>query len=655
MTMTMEPIMTARPRLWINVLCALALVTCLSGAWVPDAPVADAAMRNDVEAVRSLIRQGMDVNAPQGDGMTALHWAAQRGSAEVASLLIGAGADVAAGTRIGSYTPLHVAARGGHADVVRVLLGAGADASALTTNSGATALHFAAAAVGGEAVVAALLGRGADPNAREAVSGQTPLIFAASANRPAAIRALIAGGADPAVTTQVVDVIARTAVDRAAGEILQVILGEMRKTQGPGWVPSVDEMQEAIRLQREQVAEDWEVTVGSLVTTSVKQAFGVRAVPQDRLPIREALVNKTGGMTALLHAARVGNAEAALALLDGGADVNQVSTADGTSALVLATLNGYWDLALALLERGADANLATTTDGVAPLFATLQTQWATSSTYPQPRGQDLQKAEYTELVDALLEKGANPNAQLRTDLWSWEHSEARLGTDVSGATPFWRAAYAQDLPMMKLLVAYGADPHIPTVTPPITMRENRQQDGRQEDSFSGVDGPYVPEGAPAIYPIHGAAGGGYLGIGAYTVEAVPDGFMPAVKYLVEELGADVNASDWWGNRPLHYASARGDVEMIRYLVSKGADITVLTRMGQSVADLARGGQGGFFTRVAYPEAVELAVSLGSELVCLNVHFSGTGDQCHMAAETDFEQHMADWNWRYKRPNPPTLQ
>jgi hypothetical protein len=347
--------------------------------------------------------------------------------------------------------------------------------------------------------------------------------------------------------------------------------------------------------------------------------------------------------------------DAALALLDGGADVNQQSPADGATALVLATLNGYWDLALALLERGADPNLATTTDGVAPLFATLQTQWAATSIYPQPRGQDIQKAEYTELVRALIAKGADVNARLTTHLWSWEYSEARLGTNIQGATPFWRAAYAQDLEMMKVLVAAGADPHIPTITPPIEMRENRQQDGRQEDSFSGVDAPYIPEGQPSIYPIHGAAGGGYLGIGAYTVRGVPSAFMPAVKYLVEELGADVNASDWWGNVPLHYASARGDTEMIQYLVDHGADITRLTRMGQSVADLARGGQGGFFTRVAYPEAEALAVKLGSERVCLNVHFSGTGDQCAMAGKTEFEQHLTDPSWRYTNPNRPTLE
>src|SRR5690606_28797996 len=108
-----------------------------------------------------------------------------------------------------------------------------------------------------------------------------------------------------------------------------------------GWTPSVDQMQEAIRRQREALAGDrGEVDPNVLITGSMKQAFGVANVLQERLPIREVLVSRTGGFTALLHAARVGNVEAAMALLDGGADVNQVSGADGSSALVLATLNG---------------------------------------------------------------------------------------------------------------------------------------------------------------------------------------------------------------------------------------------------------------------------------------------------------------------------
>ncbi len=130
-------------------LAPLLLTLLLSGSVAPDASVADAAMRGDVTEVRSLLRSGADVNAAQGDGMTALHWAAERGNAEVAELLISASADVEAKTRIGSYTPLHLGSRGGHVPTIMMLLEAGGDPDAVTTNSGVTPLHLAASAIGG--------------------------------------------------------------------------------------------------------------------------------------------------------------------------------------------------------------------------------------------------------------------------------------------------------------------------------------------------------------------------------------------------------------------------------------------------------------------------------------------------------------------------
>src|SRR5687768_9642814 len=123
---------------------AIALAVLLA-ATPPDAPVADAAMRGDVDAVRALIKQGADVNAAQGDGMTALHWAAENGHVEMAQLLIRAGGSLTAVTRRGSHTPLHVAARSGRGPVIEALLEAGADPNA-TTAAGATALHQAAGA-----------------------------------------------------------------------------------------------------------------------------------------------------------------------------------------------------------------------------------------------------------------------------------------------------------------------------------------------------------------------------------------------------------------------------------------------------------------------------------------------------------------------------
>ena len=627
-----------------KVLLTAALVTGLaapaasSGA---DERLLAAAREGHLEVVRSLLEEGADVNEARGDGVTALHLAAGGGYRSVADALLTAGAAVNAGTRIGHYTPLHEAARAGHGDVVGRLLEAGADPNAATTSSGVTPLHLAGAATGGKAAVAALLDHGADPNARESSAGQTPLIFAAAANRAAAITALLEGGADPAVATAAVDVLPALALDREANRRFREWIGAPPQRLGPyGFVvdpgaesdgePTPTEVQAAIRAQRDFLRSGYdvgEVSAHLLGRVGPDYPGGPDLI---RPPYREVLVGRTGGMTALLHAAREGNLEAAAALLDGGADLDQVS-ADGTSPLLMAALNGQYDLALALIERGADPDLAASTDGVTPLFAILQTEWAPKSNYPQPRAQDLADAGHLDVLRALLDAGADPNPRLHTHLWYWEYGLTKMGIDLTGATPFWRAAFAQDLEAMRLLIAHGADPHIPTRWPEVGMRERRQQDGRQQEDSAL---PWIPEGAPNAWPIHAAAGGGFLGLGAFSVRNQPDQFLPAVKYLIEELGADVNQRDSWLYTPMHYAASRGDNELIEYLVSQGGDTAAITRLGQSTADMARGGRAGFFTRVPYPETVELLLDLGSTLECLHTHFLDTGDSCPGAGVAD---------------------
>ena len=612
---------------------ALGLAAVLSAAVLPtDGPLIDAARNGDVEAVRSLLADGTDVNTAQGDGMTALHWAAERGHAAVADLLLSAGATVEATTRVGSYTPLHLASRGGHGAIASALLEAGADPHTTTTSSGVTALHLAARAVDGAEAVMALLKRGAEVDAREASSGQTPLMFAAAYNRTEAVMALLEHGADPATLTEPVDVLRSMAIGREAGIRFGDAIAELQDVSGEGrnWEVSPAQAQAAIMAQRDFLLSGYDPgPVDPESLGRVRPDYPGRP-PVTRLPYREVLVGRTGGMSALLHAAREGHVESALALLDEGADIDQVS-ADNTSPLLMATLNGQFDLAVLLVERGADPNLSTSTEGATPLFAALQTQWAPKSMYPQPRAHDDQKAEYLDVMKVLLEAGADPDMRLNTHLWYWEFGLTKMGIDLTGATPFWRAAFAQDLDAMRMLASYGADPNIPTRWPAVGMREHRQQDGRQQED-SGL--PWIPEGAENAYPIHAAAGGGYLGLGAFSVRSAPDQFLPALQYLIEEHVADVNTLDSWLYTPLHYAAARGDNEMIEYLVSQGANVTAITRLGQSTADMARGGRGGFFTRVAYPETVELLQSLGSTLECLNTHFRNTGDVCEGAGAND---------------------
>src|SRR5438128_9157059 len=95
-------------------------------------PVADAAMRGDRDSVRSLLKQGADVNAAQGDGMTALHWAAMKNDVDLARMLLYAGANVKAATRLGGYTPLLMASKDGDAAMIEALVAGGADPNSAT-------------------------------------------------------------------------------------------------------------------------------------------------------------------------------------------------------------------------------------------------------------------------------------------------------------------------------------------------------------------------------------------------------------------------------------------------------------------------------------------------------------------------------------------
>src|SRR5439155_19439531 len=160
-------------RFFSSVTIAIGLSALLAAA--SSSPFADAAMKGDRDALRVLLKQGADVSGAQGDGMSALHYAAERGDVEMAEMLVYAGANVGATTRIGQYTPLHLASQSGSAAVVQALVKSGANVAARTTTTGVTALHLAAA-TGDAKVVEILLDHGADANAKDAEWGQTPLI-----------------------------------------------------------------------------------------------------------------------------------------------------------------------------------------------------------------------------------------------------------------------------------------------------------------------------------------------------------------------------------------------------------------------------------------------------------------------------------------------
>ena len=560
-----------------------------ASVWAAEAPVADAAMSGNRAAVTALVRQKADVNAPQGDGTTALHWAAFHDDVEMAKALLAAGANPKAATRDGAITPLFMACTNGSAAVIEALLKAGADANEKNAN-GTTALMTAASS-GSVDALRVLLDHGADVKAKESAHGQTALMFASALDRTPAVKFLLGHGAEPNVasTSRPVE---RVRFDQD-GNIVEDRPGA---GGGRGARPvsaaaqdKADEAADAAKAEDARKAAI-EATRSDLELLGRSLGFQSAAVTLAKPKARAGDVaaraprrvgpEQVGGMTALLYAAREGHLETAKALLEGGADINQVS-ADKFSPLVTAVANGHLDLAKFLVDKGADPNLVATS-GLTALYGVIDVQWAPHAWFPQPTTEQ-EKTSYLELMKDILEHGANVNAQVGEKIWFRSYTNDYTWVDPAGATSFWRAAQSSDIAAMHLLVDHGADAKIAT---------------KSGDT-----------------PLMAAAGIGWAA--NWTVNA-PYNFTEAVKYCVE-LGNDVNAVDNRGYSALHGAAYLGKNDMVEYLVQKGAKVDAKSKAGDTPADMANGP-----TRFGqpHPETVALLEKLGSP----NSH-NCRSDQC----------------------------
>lgn len=255
-------------------------------------PLADAAQKGDMDAVRKLIQDGVDVNEPQIDGATALHWAVNEDDDAMAEFLLEAGANANAINRVGA-PPILSAAINGNTEMLKLLLEAGADPNMKVSATGDTPLMLAAR-TGVPAAVQLLLDKGADVNAREDWGWTTPIMWAVAE--------------DHADVTQML-------IDRGAN--LEARTKYIPPDTGRGFEGA---------LPRERRSEE----VGAVIFAS-------------------------GELTPLLIAARDGRMATTKVLVEAGADVNAIA-ADGKNALGLAIFNGSYDIADYLVDAGSDVN-----------------------------------------------------------------------------------------------------------------------------------------------------------------------------------------------------------------------------------------------------------------------------------------------------------
>jgi ankyrin repeat protein len=471
----------------------------LSTAWglcaAGRSQLADAVMQGDKSALRTLLQQKADVNAPQADGTTALHWAVRANDLEMTDMLLRAGAQPSTANQSGA-TPMLLAAMNGNAAIIERLIQAGADPNSPLSKTGDTALMMAAR-TGKVDGVKALLDHGAQVNAKESWGGTTALMWAVSERHPEVVQLLVEHAADVNAKSNF--------VPSASG----------RGFEGTAPVASKPDQ------KTEEFASGW--------------------------------------MTPLMFAAREDGLDSARILIQHGADVNAVG-GDAKDALELALFNGSYDVASLLFDSHANVNHADA-QRFTPLFwAVDRRNMETAPNFPW-----MVTTDPLPLIKKLLDAGADPNALVNNT----PRARMREGSPrIVFATAIMRAAFAGDLELVKLLLAHGADHNIPSKDRETTL----------------------------------AAACGLAFINGYHRQKPPTERLEVVKLLVD-LGEDVNHADSYGITPLMAAANLGDINIVRYLIEKGADL--------NAHDLGKKNDGAFGSSVEPLMPIDYAIGVGT--------------------------------------------
>jgi ankyrin repeat protein len=409
-------------------------------------------------------------------------------------------------------TALHWAVYRDDRETAELLIRSGANVRAVN-RYGVTPLALACT-TGNSAIVEKLLKAGAEANA--AVAGEPVLMTAARAGNLDVVKMLAANGADVNAKETWRG---QTALMWAAAE------------QHPAMVELLIGLGANVRA----------LSTGGDVQIEMVSAARKRAV---------------GGFSALLFAARQGDLASTRLLLDAGADTNDKAS-DGNNALLIAINNLHYDVAALLVQRGADPN-ATDRLGFTPLHLAVRSE--TLIAYGEAVRRPTSKMDRLTLIKTLLAQGASVNA--RTALEPPRDENSRDGihdrlieksVSLGGATPFFLAARAADIDVMKLLVAHGADPTMATFenTTPLAVAAG-------VGYFEGLQNPSEPQ----------------------VLEAVR---------LTVELGNKIDVANKHGQTPLHGAVYRGADTVIQFLADRGARLDATDVLGRTPLKLAEEG------------------------------------------------------------------
>jgi len=483
--------------------CFLILLLCLGtvGGAQSSNSLVDAVKRGDREAVRALLRSRADVNVPQADGTTALHFAVRANDVDLVKTLLGAGANAKATNRYG-IAPITLAATNGSVEVLDALLKAGA--SPRTETAEGEPVLLTAARTGNAAVVKLLVGRGADVNARERWFGETAVMWAAAENHADAIRVLAESGADI----------------NARSTTLEAPVLEFPRSGGPnsplprgGWT--------ALMFAAREGAVDAARALADLGAN-----LNTVALPQTDIPLKP----------------------------------EEFKTADqgvGTSALVFAIINSHYDLAAMLLEKGADPNVVDIA-GMGALYAAVDMnslQWVQGR--PAPILTD--RLDAVDVVKQLLDRGANPNARLSRAPLKRHHDAGTTLNFGQGATPLLRAARTNDAAVMRLLLDGGANPFLtlPDRTNALMIAAGLGSGGLRGEGIRIV--VPTPEGAVeavALLLDRGMDVDAFNNIGNTALHGAVVKGDAVVKYLASR-GASLNLKNKAGFTPLDLAMGQG--------------------------------------------------------------------------------------------------